>query len=124
MWRSGGIAPPYLTSALDGERSAPRPSLFTHHGKFSPVVIRYVAKWDPESVLTLRNREKSLAFAGNRTLAVQLIVYRYVYRAIPTQGDETIKLRLLLDRCAVRRGREWNWFMIVCNSKQGSFFFL
>jgi hypothetical protein len=99
--------------------SKPRP-LYAPKGKCPMVVIGYEAKWAPESVWTLRNREKSLTFTGNRTLAVH-IVCRYVDWAIPTQGDETIKLRLFLESCAVRKGGEGNWLRIVCNIKQGPF---
>jgi hypothetical protein len=50
---SGGIAPPFLTSALDGgEWSGLRLSLFTP-GKESLIPIGHGAVWTPDLVWTL-----------------------------------------------------------------------
>jgi hypothetical protein len=70
VWGSGNIAPPFLTSALDGgEDSASRLGRFTP-GKRTPLPTGYEAEWAPEPVWTLWSTEKSLALAGNRTPAV------------------------------------------------------
>jgi hypothetical protein len=74
---TGGIAPSFLTSALDGgEWSASRPSPFTP-GKRSPVTIESEAVWAPEQVWIKLRREKSLATARNRTPAVQPVARPY-----------------------------------------------
>jgi hypothetical protein len=61
-WRhmgGGGIAPPFLTSALHrGAWSASRPSRFTP-GKEPPVPIGQETVWAPEPVWKLWRREKS-----------------------------------------------------------------
>jgi hypothetical protein len=57
-WGSAGIAPPFLTSAVDGDKwSASRPSLFTH-GEQPPVPIVQEAECVPELCLieTLRHK--------------------------------------------------------------------
>jgi hypothetical protein len=63
---SGGIAPPFLTSAqieLSGQAQAPVP--LPPRIK-PPILIAYEAGWAPEPVLTLWREEKSLAATGNR----------------------------------------------------------
>jgi hypothetical protein len=68
---NGGIAPTFLTSALDGsEWSALRPGRFTL-GEEPPVYIGEEVGRAPEPVWTLWRREKSLAPAGIRTSAIQ-----------------------------------------------------
>jgi hypothetical protein len=50
--RSGSIAPPFLTSALDaGERSPSRACRSTPEEKDPPVPILWEAGWDPEPVV-------------------------------------------------------------------------
>jgi hypothetical protein len=63
---SGGTAPPFLTSALDGDVVSFTPRPFYSQGK-SP---RYPLDRTPEPVWTLWRTEKS-STAGNQTLAVQ-----------------------------------------------------
>jgi hypothetical protein len=64
----GGIAPPFLTWALDGsELSASRPRPLPPPRKELPVPTEWEARKYPEPVWTLWNREKSLAPAGDRT---------------------------------------------------------
>jgi hypothetical protein len=59
MWRSGGIAPPFLTSALDREEwSALRFGRFKS-GETAPVPIGYAAECALEAVWTSWRREKS-----------------------------------------------------------------
>jgi hypothetical protein len=83
VWGSGGIAPPFLTSALDGgEWSASRPGRYIP-GKKPLVSIEYEAGWAPVLVLTLWSREKSIAPAVNRTPVFQPEVRRYTDWAIP-----------------------------------------
>jgi hypothetical protein len=73
MSGSGGIAPPFLTSALDGgEWSASRPGWCTPREKGAGT--HWIgAGWAPEQVWTLWSREKSLVPAGNQTPAIQPI---------------------------------------------------
>jgi hypothetical protein len=71
---SGGMAPPLLTSALDGGKwSALSPGRFTP-GEEAPVRIEYDAECYPEPVWTLYSREKSISLAGNRNPTVQPVV--------------------------------------------------
>jgi hypothetical protein len=71
----GDIAPPPLTSALDGgEWSAPYPGCFTP--KERAPGTHWIGGWvdpraGPDTV------EKNLALAGNRTLAVQPVAHCY-----------------------------------------------
>jgi hypothetical protein len=89
MWGSWSIAPPFLTSALDGDEwSASCPCRFTP-GERAPGT--FLIGWDPQPVWTLWKREKSLSLGGNRTPAVQPV-------AIPTELSRPIgssKCRLL-----------------------------
>jgi hypothetical protein len=79
---SGGIAPPILTSALDGgEWLASRPGRFTLK-EGPPVPIRWEAEWGTEPIWKLW-REKSFTTTGIRTPAVQPVTRRYTDRAIP-----------------------------------------
>jgi hypothetical protein len=71
MWGSGGTAPTFLTSALDGgEWLASRPGSFAS-GKEPPK-----AGWISEQFWTLWTRDKSLGTARNWTLAVKPIARR------------------------------------------------
>jgi hypothetical protein len=50
IWGTGGLAPPFLTSALDGgEWIGSRPGAFTPVQE-SPVLIGLVTEWAPEPV--------------------------------------------------------------------------
>jgi hypothetical protein len=62
---SGGIAPPFLTSLLDGsERSASRPCRFITRGK--PLAPNgWEVGWEPEQVQTVQN-EKSWLLVSQR----------------------------------------------------------
>jgi hypothetical protein len=61
------VAPPFLTSALDGgEWSASRLSRFPP-GKELPVPIGQEAGWAPEPVWTKRKKKKILYPTWNRT---------------------------------------------------------
>jgi hypothetical protein len=61
---SGGLAPLFLTSALDGcEWSASRPGRFTT-GKELAVPNRYKARWAPKLVWTLWRRDNILPVPG------------------------------------------------------------
>jgi hypothetical protein len=55
----------------------------TPPGQEPPVRIGYEVGWAPESASTVWRREKSLAPAGNRTHAVQLVARRCTDWAIP-----------------------------------------
>jgi hypothetical protein len=74
-YESGGIAPPFLTSALDeGEWSASRSCRFTPGER--ALGTHYIGGWvDP--VWRLWSREITLAPGGNRTPAVHLLGRRY-----------------------------------------------
>jgi hypothetical protein len=71
-WGNGGIAPPFLTSALDGDEwsSITLLSLYPRRKR-----LRYplAAGWVREPVWTLWSREKSFDPSGNQALAVQPI---------------------------------------------------
>jgi hypothetical protein len=55
----GGIAPPFLTWALDGgERSASRAGRFTTEERKTQIQIGQEAGWAPEPVWTLWKRKK------------------------------------------------------------------
>jgi hypothetical protein len=77
---SEGIAPPFLTLALDrGKWSFHAPTALHR----LPVPIGYEAVWVPEPVGRLWMREKSLALVENRIRAVQPVIHRYADSAIP-----------------------------------------
>jgi hypothetical protein len=77
-----GIAPPFLTSALDvSEWSVLHPGPF-NPGKEPRMPIRQEAECTREPVWTLRSKEKSLSHAGNQTLAIQEVTRHCVYWAI------------------------------------------
>jgi hypothetical protein len=74
---NGGIAPPFLTSALDGvEWSASNNGRFTwwERGSGSHWIW---AGWAPEPVWTVCSTENSLASARNRTPVVHPIAHHY-----------------------------------------------
>jgi hypothetical protein len=73
----GSIAPPFLLSALDGGKwAASRNALFTP-GQRVPGA-HCIGGWaGKRTVWTLWRKVKSLASAGNRTPAVQLLAHRY-----------------------------------------------
>jgi hypothetical protein len=71
MWWSGGIAPPFLTSALDRGEHLHAPA------DLPP------GRRAPESVWTLWRREKS-CYAGKRTRAAQPVDHCYIHWATPT----------------------------------------
>jgi hypothetical protein len=76
MRRSGGIAPIFLTSALDaGEWSATRRCSFTPQGR-SPQYPLDRRLGGPRSRSGRRGEEKNLAPAGNRNRAVQPVASR------------------------------------------------
>jgi hypothetical protein len=96
VWGCGSIAPPFLTSALDG-RECPDSRL----GRFSPrdtapVPITYEAVWTPEPVWILWRTEEFLAPSGNQ-------IPTYIYWAITALP--------ILDR--------WNWPLIVFSQDGG-----
>jgi hypothetical protein len=76
MWGSGGIAPPFSTSALDGGESPSRPGRFTHReiAPRHPLDMRLIV---PQNRYGRYGEEKNLATAGNRTWPVQRVARRY-----------------------------------------------
>jgi hypothetical protein len=67
MWGSGGIAPPFLTSALDGgEWSASRPGTFTSE-KGIPVTHRIRGWVCPRTGLEAMEKRKILPLPGFET---------------------------------------------------------
>jgi hypothetical protein len=67
---SRGIAPPYLTLAIDGgEWSASLSGFFTPRERGRPIPTGYEAGWTQDPVRTLCKKEKFLPHAGNRNLA-------------------------------------------------------
>jgi hypothetical protein len=79
VWRSGGISPPKLTSAVDGgEWSA------SHTGPYTPretaAGTHWVGGWlGPRLGLEAVEKKESLAPVGNRKPAVQPVARRYTY---------------------------------------------
>jgi hypothetical protein len=66
LWGSGGIAPPFVTSALDaGEWSASRP------GRFTPGEIALGTHWIGGWVGPRCDKDKNLALAKIRTPVIQ-----------------------------------------------------
>jgi hypothetical protein len=71
VWRSGGIAAPFLTSEVDGDKfPASRPGRLIL-GERNPGVRWVGASVAPVPVQMLWRREKSFALVGNRIPAVQ-----------------------------------------------------
>jgi hypothetical protein len=74
----------FLTSALEGgEWSASCPDRSLPLGKEPPVPIVQEDRWAPELVWMQRLEKKSSASVGNRTLAVQSIVWYYTDCSTP-----------------------------------------
>jgi hypothetical protein len=74
----GGIAPTFLTAALEGgEWSAARSGRALPPGKEPPVPTVQEAGWAPEPVWTQRVEEKPSASVGDRTPGVQSVVRHY-----------------------------------------------
>jgi hypothetical protein len=82
VWGSGGIAPLFLNSELDGsEWSVSRPCRFTP-GKRVPGT-HWTGGWvAPEPVWTLCSRDKSVTTAGNRSPPSQPVVRPYTDWAV------------------------------------------
>jgi hypothetical protein len=109
VWEVGGVVPPFLSSAQDGGKwSGSWPGRFTPRERVPPhaIQIRWDVGWTPQPVWTLWSREKSLASAGNRTSAVQLVARSYtdwailpIYSFLKKQilNYWTIKVRKLKD---------------------------
>jgi hypothetical protein len=74
----GGVASPFLSSALDVSVVSFTPRLFNPR----EIILRYQLDSRlggfQESVWTLWRRDKSLAPAGNRTTIVQPVARRYI----------------------------------------------
>jgi hypothetical protein len=75
VWRNRGIAPPFLTSALDrGEWSASRPSYFTS-GEESPGT-HWIGGWvDPKAGLDATGKKQFLALLGTELRPYFIPVY-------------------------------------------------
>jgi hypothetical protein len=84
---SGGIAPPFFTSALDGELSASRPGRFTHR-EIGPGT-HWMGGWvGPRADLDTVKR--NICPAGNRTRVVQPV-------AIPTELSRLLYIMVKLN---------------------------
>jgi hypothetical protein len=101
-WGSGGIAPPFLTSALDGgERSASRFRPLSLWGT-TPSRYPFVRR-----ISGLQNRsgssgaEKNLFPYGIRTPTLQLVALRYIDFAIPTLIRNRNNINITLIECNV-----------------------
>jgi hypothetical protein len=82
LWGSGGIAPPFLTSAQDiGHRQVSRTGWVTPGGR-APGTHPIGGLVGPRSGQDTVGREKSLGPAGNRTHADQVAAFRYTDSAI------------------------------------------
>jgi hypothetical protein len=83
MRERGGIAPTFLTLALDGDEwSASRPGLFTS-GEIAPDT-NWIGSWVGPRVVLDIEEEKNHTPGGNLTQAVQLVARRYTDWAIQT----------------------------------------
>jgi hypothetical protein len=99
--KSGGIASPFFTSALNGGRwSVSRPGCFTPREEH-PAPIRYEAMWVPEPVSTLCSREKYLASTGNWTPAVQPVTLPYTDRATTAPRIKFVDYTNGMKRCVL-----------------------
>jgi hypothetical protein len=77
VWRSGGIAPAFLSPALDeGERSASLPGRFTPEERAPDTCC--IGVWVDLSRFDAVEKRKSLAPAGNRSPAVKPISSLYL----------------------------------------------
>jgi hypothetical protein len=83
MWRSGGVASPFFTSALDGSKQSA-----SFPGRFTPEEIVPVTQWIGRWV----SPRADLDHAGKRTRTVQPIVHHYTDWAIRTSSDNAMKL--------------------------------
>jgi hypothetical protein len=76
LWWSGGIAPPLLTSALNGgEWSASRSGRITAEER--TLCARWVGAGGPYSQSQRIGEENKVVPTGNRTPAAQPVVHRY-----------------------------------------------
>jgi hypothetical protein len=79
MWGSGGIAPPFLSSLIDGgDLLVSLPGRFTRSEESPPVSIGQDARWAQGPVWTLRSREKYFAPAGYRVPDFQSVARCYI----------------------------------------------
>jgi hypothetical protein len=81
-WGSEGIAPPFLTSALDGgERSVSRPVRVSPRERASGT--HWIGGWvGPRTGRDAMEQRTIFAPAGNRTLVIKSIALRYTNSAI------------------------------------------
>jgi hypothetical protein len=95
---SGGIAPPFLTSALDGGEWSG-----SHPGRFIPGEIATGTHWmggwvGPRAGLDAVEKRKSFARAGNRTPTIQPAV-------IPTE----LWIKLEWEARIETKSKGWTW---------------
>jgi hypothetical protein len=76
-WGSGGIAPPFLTSALDGVSAPLHASAALPPGKEPTVSTGCEDVWSPQTGFGAMQWRKSFAPAGNGTPAVHPVPRRY-----------------------------------------------
>jgi hypothetical protein len=85
--KSGGIAPPFLTSALYGGKWSASRTSRSSSGERAPLT-HWIGGWvGPGPAWTLWSRENSHVPAGNWTPAVQSVARDYTDWAIPAPGS-------------------------------------
>jgi hypothetical protein len=95
VWGRGGIAPPLLTSALDGGEWSASRSAVLHPG------THWIGGWVcTEPVWMLWSKEKSLTLPRNRSLIVQPVARRYTNWAIPEVDISACSVRSELELTA------------------------